>query len=111
MRFDRVIDQRLGARDEAQGMWQSRVRVERRLIFPTRVNVEELRIANRAERTNAEAASFLAGRHYDLAQRLLHCCLISRQRLKTGEDKNFHAVRFCLESNAFQNHGNSLADP
>src|SRR3989441_9197957 len=55
------------------------------------MDVEKARVTGRAERLNAHAASFLAGRPNDVAERLLHGPLVSRARMKTSEDEQLQA--------------------
>src|SRR2546426_3908250 len=51
------------------------------------MDVEKARVTGRAERLNAQAASFLTGRTNDVAERLFHGALVSRARMKTSEDE------------------------
>src|SRR5882762_10822536 len=55
------------------------------------MDVEEARVARRAERLNAQAAGLLTGRSNDVAQGLFHGALVSRARMKTSEDEQLHA--------------------
>jgi hypothetical protein len=42
---ERVVDQRLDTLDEAEGMRQAGVHLERPFVFPARVDVEQPRVA------------------------------------------------------------------
>src|SRR5207249_8103514 len=55
------------------------------------MDVEKARVTGRAERLNAQAASFLTGRTNDVAERLFHGALVSRARMKTSEDEQLQA--------------------
>src|SRR5262249_45276935 len=55
-----VIEERRQPRDEADGVGPARVRFERRLVLPARMDVEESRIARRAKGVNAKAARLAA---------------------------------------------------
>src|SRR5204862_3283728 len=55
------------------------------------MDVEEARVADGAERLNAQAARFLAGRTNNGAERVLHGTLVSRARMKTSEDEQLQA--------------------
>src|SRR6266850_7417165 len=50
------------------------------------MDVEKARVTGRAERLNAQAASFFTRRTNDVADRLFHGALVSRARMKTSED-------------------------
>jgi len=50
------------ALEEAHGVGQDGVELERRLVRPARVDVEESRVADRPERVDAEASRFLPRR-------------------------------------------------
>ena len=70
--LERVIDQCLHLLDEAHGVRQARVMVERRLVDPARMDEEEARVTGRPERLDAQAARLLAGRAHDVAERRVH---------------------------------------
>src|SRR5207245_10400208 len=55
------------------------------------MDVEKARVTSRAERLNAQAASFLTGRTNDVAERLFHGTLVSGARMKTSEDEQLQA--------------------
>src|SRR2546429_9440173 len=55
------------------------------------MDVEEARVAGRAEGLNAQAASFLTGRSNDVAEGLFHGALVSSARMKTSEDEQLQA--------------------
>src|SRR5882762_10361744 len=55
------------------------------------MDVEEARVTGRAERLNAQAASFLTGQSNDVAEGLLHGALVPRARMKTPEDEQLQA--------------------
>src|SRR2546422_5362897 len=59
------------------------------------MDVEKARVTGRAERVNAQAASFLTGRTNDVAERLFHGILVSRVRMKTSEDEQLQASSSC----------------
>src|SRR5215467_6813874 len=68
--LERVVDQRLHALDEAHRVRQPRMSLECRFIPPPRVDEEEPRVADRAERVDAEAARLVTRRCKDVDQRL-----------------------------------------
>jgi len=98
MCFDGMINQRFDPLDELDRMRQSDMCLERRFIFPTRVNVEKLRIADRAKRMNTQAADFLSRRIHDLMKRLFNGCFGSGPSMKTCEDKEFHMAHYYIRS-------------
>src|SRR5207244_10042510 len=55
------------------------------------MDVEKARVTGRAERLNAQAASFLTGWTNDVPERLFHGALVSRARMKTSEDEQLQA--------------------
>src|SRR2546422_5624965 len=55
------------------------------------MDVEKARVTGRAERLNAQAASFLTGRTNNVPERLFHGALVSRARMKTSEDEQLQA--------------------
>ena|SRR6266446_2532957 len=55
------------------------------------MDVEKARVTGRAERLNAQAASFLTGRTSDVAERLFHGALVSGTRMKPSEDEQLQA--------------------
>jgi len=55
-----VIEERRQPLDEVDGVGPARVRFERRLVLPARMDVEESRIARRAKGVNAKAARLAA---------------------------------------------------
>src|SRR5216684_450427 len=89
---ERVVDQRRHALDEAHRMRHSGVSLERGLILPARMNVEELRIANRPERVDAQAARLFARRSDGGQQRLRHRGLVAGPRVKPRKDEQLHLM-------------------
>src|SRR5438093_9596642 len=73
-------------------MRQSGVILERRFILPARMNVEQLRVANRPKRVNAQAAQFLARRSEDVKQRFCHGALVTGTHVKSRKDEQLHFV-------------------
>jgi hypothetical protein len=71
------------------------------------MDVEKARVTSRAERLNAQAASFLTGRTHDLAERVFHGALVSGARMKTSEDEQLQA--FSL-SESYQDEMRPAAD-
>jgi hypothetical protein len=59
--IERMVDEGLDARDEAHGVRERRVELEGGFVFPAGMDVEEPRIADRAEGVDVEAAGLLAG--------------------------------------------------
>ena len=60
--------------------------VERRFVDPARMDVEQARVASRAEPLDAQAAGFRSGRTDDVEERLLQGALVSGARMKTSEE-------------------------
>src|SRR5262249_49855839 len=87
---ERVIDERLHAVDEADRMRHARVTLERRFVVPTRMDVEELGVANRSKRVDAEAPGLLPRRSHDVTQRLGDGRLVAGPRMKSGKDEERH---------------------
>ena len=88
-----MIDQRLDLFDEVNGMWQGGVVIEGGLVFPARVNVEQLRIVGGAKRVNIEATGFLARRQENIPQRVGHGILIAGTSMEPREDKEVHGAQ------------------
>src|ERR1019366_4109188 len=88
--IQRMIDQWRHPFDESHRMGQRGVKVERLLVCPARVNVEQPRISDRTKSVNAQAAGFLAGRAHNSIQRLRDSTLIARAGVKTGEYEQLH---------------------
>src|SRR5207249_5313950 len=86
-----VVDQRLDACEEAHRMRQSGVVLERRFILPARMNVEQLRVANRPKSVNAQAAKLLARRSEDVKQRFCHGALVTGTHVKSRKDEQLHS--------------------
>jgi hypothetical protein len=82
-----VIQQRLGARDKSHGVRQTGMSLERQLVFPAGMDVEDLAIADAAKRMNAEAAIFFPGCAYDLAQSGLQRRFPPLAGVKASEDE------------------------
>jgi hypothetical protein len=59
--FEGMVGERLHGFEEAHGMRQTCVKLERRFVCPARVNIEQAWVANGAKRMDAQAAGFLAG--------------------------------------------------
>ena len=81
-----MIDQRLHSLEETQRMRQAGVLLECRVIFPSRVKVEQLGVANRPKRVNAQAARFLARWSEDVNQCIGDRLLIPGTRVKAGKE-------------------------
>jgi hypothetical protein len=81
-RIELVIDQRLHFFYKLFCVRLPDMIIERRLIYPARVNVEQARIPNRAERMNAQTTKFLSRRRNDLAQRDLNSFFLTRASVK-----------------------------
>src|SRR5439155_23515388 len=73
-------------------MRQAGVILERRFIFPPRMNGEEMRIANRPKRVNAQAARLLARRNEDVTQHFCHGALGTGTRVKSRKDEQLHFI-------------------
>src|SRR6266446_128222 len=73
-------------------MRQASVMLEHRFILPARMNVEQLRVANRAKGVNAQAAWLLARRSQDVEQRFGHGALVTGARVKSREDEHLHVM-------------------
>jgi hypothetical protein len=83
-----MIDQRLHALHEAYRVRHPSVSLERRLVVPTRMNVEEQRIANRPERVNAKAAGLLPRWSNNITQRFGNGELVAAPRMKPRKDEH-----------------------
>src|ERR1039457_2639996 len=88
--FERMIDQSFHLAHKPYGVRQSRMVVECSFIPPARVNVEEPRIADRAEGLNAEAALLLARWTNNLAQHRRHRGFTIFFGMEAGENRQFH---------------------
>jgi len=88
--FHRVIDQPLYAFDESNCVRQHRMFLESCFISPLRVDVEELRVANRAKRIDTESSFFFTRGDHHGAQGLLYCWLIARGCMESRKDKDLH---------------------
>jgi hypothetical protein len=66
-----MVDQRLGARDETDGMGEFGMCVERSLVYPARVDVAKTWILDRSERSKRKATRFSACQHTHLLDRVL----------------------------------------
>ncbi len=66
---------------------QAGVNLECLFVLPARVNVEQLRIADRTKSVNAQTAGFLARMAYNVGQRLRDGVLIAVSGVKTREYK------------------------
>src|SRR5438309_8090255 len=66
--------------------------LERRLILPARMNKEQLRVANRPTRVNAQAAGLLARRSDDVEQHVGHGALVPGSRVESRKDEQLHGV-------------------
>jgi hypothetical protein len=88
-----VVDQAPYSLDEAHGMRKTGVAIERRLLLPRRMNVEELRIASRPKRLDAQAARLLARRPDDVTQRGRQVGFVPRARVKSRKDEESGMVR------------------
>jgi hypothetical protein len=84
---ERMIDQRLRAGEETHRVRQTGVKIERGLVLPPRVDVEQARIAHRAEGVNIQAASLLAGRRDRFANGLREGGFLALPGVKAGEDE------------------------
>ena len=87
---ERVVDQRLDAREEAHRMRQDGVIVERRFILPARMNVEQLWVPRGPIRVNVQAAWFRARRRHVLKDRLRDGGLVAGPRVESREDEQLH---------------------
>lgn len=83
-----MIDQRLHALHEAHRVRHASVSLERRLVFPARMNIEEQRVANRPKRVNAKAPGLLARRSDDVTQGFGNGELVAATRMKPRKDEN-----------------------
>jgi hypothetical protein len=88
--FERLINQRLDALDEADGVWQTGVMIERSLIYPARMDEEQPRVAFGPKRVYAEAARLRARRCQDLQQRFCNGGLAAGARVKASKDEQLH---------------------
>jgi hypothetical protein len=86
-RIELVVNQQLHLFDKLHGVRLLDVIIERGLVYPVRVNVEQPRIPNGAKRMNAQTTSFLSRRRNDLTQRSLNSSLLIRASVKTGKDE------------------------
>ncbi len=87
-----MVDQRLDHADEADRVRQAGVLLERRLVFPARVNLEQLWVAGRAKRVNADASRLLARRRDDVEERLGDGLLVTAASVKSRKDEELHAA-------------------
>src|SRR6516165_3404339 len=85
-----MIDQVLHPFDEPHRMRQSRVRVERSLVSPAGMDVEEPRIPRRAKHVGAQATRFLTGPILAFLYQLLDRALLPGTRVKSSKGKQFH---------------------
>src|SRR5262245_42684639 len=107
-----MIDQRLDAREKAYRVRQLRVRFERRLVDPARVDPEQPRVTRRAVRGDREATGLLARRRDDVAYCRFDVLLASVARVKTAEDcKLAHRTRLRLIDALRQAHFVELRTP
>jgi hypothetical protein len=72
-------------------MRQAGVILERRLILPARMNVEELRVARGPKRVNVQAARLPARRSEDVKNRFGDGALVTGTRVKPRKDEQFHS--------------------
>src|SRR5690348_10482784 len=87
-----MIEQRLDPPQEIDRVRHAAMRRKRRLIDPTRVDIEERRIGRRPKRANREAAGFAASWADDLAQGGSQFFGRAVARLETGEDEQLHSI-------------------
>src|SRR5262245_30149377 len=87
-----MIDQRLDGADEADRVRQAGVLLERRLVFPARVDVEQLWVAGRAKRVNADASRLIARPQDDVEEGLGDGLLVTAASVKSRKDDELHAV-------------------
>src|SRR3569623_2310735 len=66
--LQRVIEQRLRGRQEAEGMRQAAMPIEGRLVDPARVDVEEVSVLDRTVGFDEDAARLGPRRRHDHAQ-------------------------------------------
>ncbi len=85
-----MVDQGPYPSDEADRVRQAGVALERRLVLPARVDVEELRVASRPERVDGETARLLARWREDVEQRLSHRVFLAGSCMKSREEEHLH---------------------
>src|SRR6516162_7034937 len=98
--IQRMIEQRRDPLEESNGVRQTGVDLERGLVCPARVDVEELRVTSRPEGADREAARLLARRGDDITQRLLDGAFVPRARVESREDDELHGDVSWPESSA-----------
>jgi hypothetical protein len=89
--IERMIDQRPRAGEEAHRVRQLGVKIERGLVLPPRVDVEQARIAHRAEGVNIQAARLLTGRSDRFANGLRERGFLALPGVKAGEDEKLQS--------------------
>jgi hypothetical protein len=95
---ERMIDQPLDLLYEADGVRQFGVKIERRFVAPTGVNVEQPGITDRAIGLLEEAAFLGLRRAAHLAQRLGDGGLLAFAGVEASKNEQFHGVELaCLK--------------
>jgi hypothetical protein len=84
-----VIDQRLHFFYKLLRVRLADMIIECGLIHPARVNVEQPRIPDRAERMNAQTTRLVSGRCNDFAKRGLDTSFLTRPSVKARKDEQF----------------------
>src|ERR671925_1836438 len=85
-----MIDQRFNSPHELYRVRQRGVQLERGLVLPVRMDVEQLGIAGGPERMDGEAARLGARRSEDAEDRLRDGAGVARPSMKSGEDEELH---------------------
>src|SRR5947207_1749512 len=88
--LERMIEQRFDGLQEAHGVRQFRMTLKRGHVLPASVDVELIRVPNRAKRTVAEAARLLTSRALYFKHCSVHLSLLSGAGMETGEDEYLH---------------------
>src|SRR5258707_3524953 len=92
-RIHRMIEQRLNLLQEAHGVRHPAVAVERRLVDPAGMDVEQPRIARRTKSLDRNASGFAARRPEHIAQRRGYGIGLALTRMEAGKDEQLHGVQ------------------
>ena len=85
-----MIDQRLHALQEANGVRQRRVPFKGGLVHPARMHIEQSWISYGAIVLNGPAARLLTCRTEHISQHSRDVLLLPLLRIKAGENEHFH---------------------
>jgi hypothetical protein len=101
-RIELVIDQRLHLVYKLHGVREADMIIERGLIYPAGMNVEQPHIPDRAERMNAHTTRFLSRSCNDLAQCTLNSSFLTGSSVKACKDEQFHVLFSMLSLSNFE---------